>query len=266
MAGRDFSASDNATSPKVAIVNQTFVQKFLGGTTHPIGEQFRVWAPPGKPARYYQVVGLVKDSVYQDLHEPMVPVMYFARAECDEAQLFSGPHLLMRSRGGLAGLPNSVKGEIAGVNPQINIQFKLLRTQVHDSLLQDEQMATLCGFFGGVALLLAAIGLYGVISYTVAQRTNEIGIRMALGSQRAGVIRLILSEVSILVGIGLAVGLGLTLAGSKAASSMLFGLKPRDPLTLALTVFILAAIGFGASFLPAHRASRLDPMAALRYE
>jgi ABC-type antimicrobial peptide transport system permease subunit len=115
-------------------------------------------------------------------------------------------------------------------------------------------------------VLLAAIGLYGVISYTVAQRTNEIGIRMALGSQRGGVVRLILSEVTILIGVGLVVGLGLTLAGGKAASSMLFGLKPRDPLTLALALVILAVIGFAASFLPAHRASRLDPMSALRYE
>jgi putative ABC transport system permease protein len=266
MAGRDFSPSDNATSPKVAIVNQTFVQKFLGGTTHPIGEQIRVWAPPGKPARYYQVVGLVKDSVYEDMHQPMVPVMYFARAQSDEPQLFSFSCLLVRSRGGFTGLLNSVKNEIVGVNPEINIQFKLLRTQIHDSLLQDEEMATLCGFFGGLALLLAAVGLYGVISYTVAQRTNEIGIRMALGSQPAGVIRLILGEVAILVAIGLAVGLGLTLAGGKAATSMLFGLKSRDPLTLGLTVLILAAIGFAASYLPARRASRLDPMTALRYE
>jgi len=266
IAGRGFTTSDSATSPKVAIVNQTFVQKFLGSTTYPIGVQIRVWAPPGKPARYYQVVGLVKDSVYQDMHAPMVPVMYFARAQSDEPLLFTGPHLLVRSRAGFAGLLNSVKDEIGSVNPEINIQFKLLRTQIHDSLLQDEQMATLCGFFGGLALLLAAVGLYGVISYTVAQRTNEIGIRMALGSQRAGVIRLILSEVAILVAIGLAVGVGLTLAGSKFASSMLFGLKPRDPLTLALTVLILAAIGFAASFLPARRASRLDPMTALRYE
>jgi predicted permease len=266
IAGRGFTTSDNATSPKVAIVNQTFVQKFLGSKTYPIGAQIRVWAPPGKPARYYQVVGLVKDSVYEDMHEPMVPVMYFARAQSDEPRLFTGPHFLVRSRGGFAGLLNSVKDEIASVNPEINIQFKLLRTQIHDSLLQDEQMATLCGFFGGLALLLAAVGLYGVISYTVAQRTNEIGIRMALGSQRAGVIRLILSEVAILVAIGLAAGVGLTLAGSKFASSMLFGLKPRDPLTLALTVLILAAIGFAASFLPARRASRLDPMTALRYE
>ena len=266
IAGRDFTASDNAASPKVAIVNQTFVQKFLGSTTYPIGVQIRVWAPPGKPARYYQVVGLVKDSVYEDMHAPMVPVMYFARAQSDEPRLFTGPHFLVRSRGGFAGLLNSVKDEIGRVNPEINIQFRLLRTQIHESLLQDEQMATLCGFFGGLALLLAAVGLYGVISYTVAQRTNEIGIRMALGSQRAGVIRLILSEVAVLVAIGLAVGVGLTLAGSKFASSMLFGLKPRDPLTLALTVLILAAIGFAASFLPARRASRLDPMTALRYE
>jgi len=266
IAGRDFTIDDNVTSPKAAIVNETFIRKFLGGTTLPIGERIRVWAPPGKPARYYQVVGLVKDSVYEDMHAPMVPVMYFARAQSDEPQLFTGPHLLVRSRGGFAGLLNSVKDEIVSVNPEINIQFKLLRTQIHDSLLQDEQMATLCGFFGGLALLLAAVGLYGVISYTVAQRTNEIGIRMALGSQRAGVIRLILSEVASLVAIGLAVGVGLTLAGSKFASSMLFGLKPRDPLTLALTVLILAAIGFAASFLPARRASRLDPMTALRYE
>ena len=266
IAGRDFTSSDNASSPKVVIVNQTFVQKFLVGTTHPIGTQIRVWSPPGKPALYFQVVGMVKDSVYEDMHQPMVPVMFFARAQCDQAQLFTGPHFLIRSRGSMAGLLNTIKDSITGVNPEINIQFRLLRTQINDSLLQDELMATLCGFFGGLALLLAAIGLYGVISYTVAQRTNEIGIRMALGSQRSGVLRLILTEVAILVALGLAVGVGLTLAGSKYASSMLFGLKPRDPLTLALTVLILAAIAFAASFLPARRASRLDPMTALRYE
>jgi ABC-type antimicrobial peptide transport system permease subunit len=115
-------------------------------------------------------------------------------------------------------------------------------------------------------VLLAAIGLYGVISYTVAQRTNEIGIRMALGAQRSGVIRLILGEVSILIGIGIAGGAGMTLAGGKATGSLLFGLKVDDPLTLALTLIVLAAIGFLASYVPARRASRLDPMIALRYE
>ena len=127
-------------------------------------------------------------------------------------------------------------------------------------------MATLCGFFGGLAMLLAAIGLYGVISYTVAQRTNEIGIRMALGAQRSGIVGLILREVAVLIGIGLAIGAGLALGGGRTAGSLLYGLKANDPLTLTLAVVLLAATGLAAIFVPARRASRLDPMAALRYE
>ncbi|HEV2206276.1 MAG TPA: ABC transporter permease [Candidatus Acidoferrales bacterium] len=266
LAGRDFDSNDTATSPPVAIVNQTFVKQFLNGAPNAVGKRFRVWTPPGQPFRYYTVVGEVKDSVYEDMHGDMQAVMYFPRSELVPPFAYPGATLLIRSRAGLGGLVNSVKTTIEGDSPEIDIQFKVLRTQVRDSLLQDELMATLCGFFGGLAVLLAAIGLYGVISYTVAQRTNEIGIRMALGSQRGGVVRLILGEVAILIGVGIAAGLALTLAGGKAASSMLFGLKPRDPLTLALAIVILAAIGFAASFLPARRASRLDPMSALRYE
>ncbi len=266
LAGRDFDANDTATSPAVAIVNQSFVKKFLNGAHNAVGMRFRVWAPPGQPPRYYTVVGEVRDSVYEDMHAEMQPVMYFPRNQLIPPFAYPGATFLIRSRAGLGGLVNSVKTTIEGDSPEIDIQFKMLRTQVRDSLLQDELMATLCGFFGGLAVLLAAIGLYGVISYTVAQRTNEIGIRMALGSQRDGVVRLILREVALLIGIGLVVGLGITVAGGKAASSMLFGLKPRDPVTLVVAVVILAAIGFAASFIPARRASRLDPMTALRYE
>jgi putative ABC transport system permease protein len=266
IAGRDFNDRDTATSPKVAIVNQTFAKKLLQGA-NPIGQVFRVWNDPGKPPRYYQVAGLVKDSVYNDMHEPVVPVMYFPHAQLEAPFSFPGATFLIRSRGGMTGgVLNSVKNAIAGVNPEIDIQFVVLRTQIRERLTQDELMATLCAFFGGLAVLLAAIGLYGVISYTVAQRTNEIGIRMALGALRSGVIRLIFEEVSVLVGIGIAVGVGLTLAGGRATGSLLFGLKAHDPLTLALTVILLAAIGFVASFVPARRASRLDPMVALRYE
>jgi putative ABC transport system permease protein len=269
IAGRDFNEDDTPTSPKVAIVNQTFAKKFLHSASSPIGpigQVFRVWNYPGKPPRYYQVVGLVKDSVYNDMHDPMVPVMYFPHAQIEAPFAYPGITFLISSRGGMTGLLNSVKGSILGVNPQIDIQFKLLRTQIRETLTQDELMATLCGFFGVLAVLLAAIGLYGVISYTVAQRTNEIGIRMALGAQRSGIIRLILGEVSLLVGIGIAAGVGLTLAGGKATGSLLFGLKADDPLTLVLTVILLAAIALVASFVPARRASRLDPMVALRYE
>jgi putative ABC transport system permease protein len=266
VAGRDFNEEDSAGSPKVAIVNQTFAKKFLQSAASPIGQVFRVWNYPGKPARYYQVVGMVKDSVYNDMHEAMVPVMYFPTAQLEALQFSPGVTFLIRSRGGMAGLLNSVRDTIVGVNPQMDIQFKLLATQIRETLTQDELMATLCGFFGGLAVLLAAIGLYGVISYTVAQRTNEIGVRMALGAQRSTVIRLILGEVSVLVGIGMVVGVGLALAGGKAAGSLLFGLKPYDPLTLVLTVVILTVIGFVASFIPVQRATRVDPMVALRYE
>jgi putative ABC transport system permease protein len=270
LAGRDFNYGDTATSPKVAIVNQAFVKAFLKGTKDPIGKEFRIGELLGEPEPYYTVVGLVRDSVYNNMRAPMPPIMYFARAQAGGAGLsglLAAPVLLIRSRGSRTGLVHSVKDVIAGVNPEINIiQFEGLRTQIRESLSADKQIATLCGFFGGLALLVAAIGLYGVISYTVAQRTNEIGIRMALGAQRAGVVRQILGEAAILVGIGLVVGLGLALAGGTAAGSIFFGLKPWDPLTLALTLVILGATSFFASFLPARRAMRVDPMVALRYE
>lgn len=264
LAGRDFNDSDSATSPKVAIVNQAFVNKFLGGTKNAVGKQFRLWEPPGKPEPYYTVVGIVENSVYNDMHVPFVPVMYFPRTQDEKPDVTVT--FLIRSRVGAAGVLNSVKSAIAGVNPEIDIQFKVLQRQIRESLLQDELMATLCGFFGALAVLLAAIGLYGVVSYTVGQRTNEIGVRMALGAQRSGILRLILGEVAVVISIGIIVGAGLTLAGGKAAASLLFGLKARDPLTLGLAVIILATVGFVASFVPAQRASKADPMVALRHE
>jgi putative ABC transport system permease protein len=263
LEGRDFDDSDSATAPKTAIVNESFVKNIFAGKTA-LGKQFQLWESPGKPQPLYTVVGVVKDTVYQDMHAPLVLIAYFPRAQRDHPE--TDVTTLIRSRAAMAGLLNSLKSAIAGASPQVDIQFKVLHTQIRESLVQDELMATLCGFFGALAVLLAAIGLYGVISYTVAQRTNEIGIRMALGAQRTNVLRLILGEVGILIGIGVAVGIGLTLAGSKTASSLLFGLKPRDPLTLGLAILILAGIGLAASFIPARRASRLDPMSALRYE
>ena len=266
LAGRDFNSNDTATSPHVAIVNQTFVKQFFKGGKDALGKQFRVWAPPGEPLRYYMIVGEVKDSVYNDMHDPMTAVMYFPRTQLVPPFVYPGATLLIRSRAGIAGVLNPVKETIAGQSSEIDIHFKVLRTQIRESLTQDELIATLCGFFGALAVLLAAVGLYGVISYTVAQRTNEIGIRMALGAQRSGVVRLVLGEVAILIGIGVVVGTGLTLAGGKAATSLLYGLAARDPITLISAAILLAIIGFAASFVPAQRATRVDPMVALRYE
>ena len=160
----------------------------------------------------------------------------------------------------------SMKQTIGDVNPGIDLDFKVFKTRIHDSLLQDELMATLSGFFGFLAALLAAIGLYGVISYMVVQRTKEIGIRMAIGAERVDVLRLILREAGLLTATGLVIGAGLALGAAQAAKSLLYGLKPRDPLTLIAAVVVLSAVAAFASFWPAYRASKLDPLIALRYE
>jgi putative ABC transport system permease protein len=142
----------------------------------------------------------------------------------------------------------------------------LFRGMLRDSLLRERLMATLSGFFGILAVVLATIGLYGVISYMVARRRSEIGIRMALGANRGDVLALVLREAAMLLAAGLAIGTGLAIAVGRTASSMLFGLKPTDPVTIGLSVALLAVVAFIASFLPALRAARLEPMLALREE
>jgi predicted permease len=263
LAGRDFGDSDTATSVKVAIVNQAFVRKILKGAD-PLGKRFRLKEAPGKPRPLFEIVGVTEDNKFQDMHEEFLPFMYFPAAQQE------GPspddQILIRSSLPLASLLASLKQTIGDVNPGIDLEFKVFRTQIRESLVQDELMATLSGFFGFLAALLAAIGLYGVISYMVIQRTREIGIRMAIGAERTHVVGMIMREAGILMSIGLIVGGGLALASAQVAKSMLFGLKPRDPWTLAMAFAILASVAALASFLPAYRASKLDPMLALREE
>ena len=263
LAGRDFDQRDTATSPKVGIVNQAFVRKFFGGTNS-IGKTFRIWEPPGSPEPFYEIVGVVKDTKYLDMHEDFSPIAYFPASQMPRPD--SQDQLLIRSNSSVAGLTLSLKSVVATVNPDIDLTFTIFKTQIRETLLQDELMASLSGFFGFLAALLAAIGLYGVMSFMVVQRTNELGLRMALGAQRANIIGLIMREAGLLLAIGLAVGTGLALAAAHAAASLLFGLKPRDPLTMLLAVLALAGVAALASFLPAHRASKFDPMEALRYE
>jgi len=264
LAGRDFNDQDTATSVKVAIVNEAFVRKILDGTANPLGKRFRIHEPPGKPRPLYEIVGVAKDSKWRDMHEEFLPFMYFPAAQEEKP----GPYdqILVRSSLPLTSLIASLKETIGGMNPGIDLDFKVLKTSIHESLLQDQLMATLSGFFGFLAALLAAIGLYGVISYMVVQRTKEIGIRMAIGAERVDVLKLILNEATLLTVTGLVIGAGLALGAAQAAKSLLFGLKPRDPITLVAAVVVLSAVAAFASFLPAYRASKLDPLIALRYE
>ena len=191
LAGRDFNDQDTATSVKVAIVNESFVKKILKGAD-PLGKRFCIHEPPGKPRPFYQIVGVTANNKFRDMHEDYLPFMYFPATQQEKPN--PDDHILIRSSLPLTSLIGSLKETIADVNPGIDLDFKVFKTRVHESLLQDELMATLSGFFGFLAALLAAIGLYGVISYMVVQRTKEIGIRMAIGAERPDVLRLILSE------------------------------------------------------------------------
>jgi putative ABC transport system permease protein len=262
LAGRDFDDHDIAGSPLVAVVNETFARKFTKGA-NPVGTVFRigrlrhVYGP-------YQVIGLVRDTKYNELREDPLPIVYVSYAQYDHAD--TDAQIVIRSNASLAGLISSVKAVAEQAHPGLDITFSPFRKTIENGLLRERLVAELSGFFGALAVLLAAIGLYGVISYMVERRRNEIGIRMALGAGKVEIIRLVLLETANLLLIGVAIGVVLALFAAKTITTMLFGLKPTDALTYALAVASLSAIAALASFLPARRAAGLDPMVALRNE
>jgi predicted permease len=261
--GRDVTDTDSVNSPAIAVVNETFVRTFLPGTD-PLGKTFRVEVGPGKPEPQYEIVGVVKDMKYLVLRESPKPIVYVSTGQDKDPDL--QPALVVRSGLSLDALRVSLDRTIHEVNPGIAFQFSVFKTQVRDTLVRERLMASLSGFFGFLATLLATIGLYGVISYMVVRRRNEIGIRMALGADHTRVMALVMREAVTLLAIGLGVGTVLAWLAVKGAASLLFGLGARDPGTMALAAASLAAIALAASYLPARRAARLDPLEALRDE
>jgi predicted permease len=262
LAGRDFDARDTPQSPLVAIVSEAFAKKYFGGV-NPVGATFRVKSESTDTGPY-QIVGLVKDAKLYDLREEFLPTMFMPVAQ--KAHPEQAETILIRSQASLFGLISSLKSTVQRFNRGIDINFTPYRKMVETSLLRDRLMARLSGFFGILAVLLATVGLYGIIAYMVERRTSEIGIRMALGADRASILRLVLREASVLLGLGLLIGTVLSLAGSRAAATLLFGLKPTDLATYVLALASLSVVAGFASFLPARRAAGLDPMAALRNE
>jgi predicted permease len=263
LAGRDFNSHDRLGAPQVAIVNQSFAKHFFAGK-NPVGRSFRTEGFAGKPDSVYQIVGLVGDTKYNELSEAE-PSIVFLPLDQDE-QPGAGRTFIIRGRGPLDSLETAVQQEMRQVNPNLLVDFRVLDLQIHQSVLRERLMANLSIAFAVLAGCLSALGLYGVMSYIVVRRRNEIGIRVALGATRSNVYRLIASDAAIMVGTGLFVGVVGALLLSRYAESLLFGLKARDPLTLTLAVMLLAATAVVATFLPARRAARLEPVAALREE
>ena len=263
LAGRNFNDGDLKTAQQVAIVNETLARKFFPNGDA-LGKYFRVQPEPGQTAKPIQIVGLVKDAKYESLREEAHATAYFPVTQIPEhaeEQVFE-----LRTTIRPSAFVSSVQDAVAGVSKAIPLDFSTLAQQVDDSLVQERLLATLSTFFGGLALLLAMIGLYGALSYQVTQRQREFGIRMALGAPQNSILGLVMRDVVLVLVGGIAAGVCISLATVGVLQKMLFGLAPRDSLTMTAAVGLLATVAFLAAYLPARRAMRADPMAALRYE
>lgn len=262
-AGRDFNERDTPNSTKVAIVNEEFARR-LGKGVNPVGQQIHREATPHEPELLLEIVGVVKNTKYRSLREDLAPIVYLPVSQDPDPDSFD--QVVIHSELPLPSLTSQVKAATATVGPDIGVDFRVFKTQIEESLLAERLMATLSGFFGLLAGLLTAVGLYGVISFLVARRTQEIGIRMALGAGKRQVLSMVLRETLMLTALGIGVGLPITIIVARLIASMLFGIKPGDPLALALAAFALCGVAFLAGYIPARRAMRVDPMVALRYE
>lgn len=261
--GRGLAETDTAASPRVAVVNGAFVRRLLAGAD-PIGRTLVTAQEPNYPSTVYQIVGVIPDTQYNSLRGE-VPPMAFAPASQFPAQ---GPWtvLMIHSNQSTAAIGATVKRRLASRHPDVIMEFGDFQKQIRNNLTPERLMATLSGSFGILAAVLAMVGLYGVISFLVARRRNEIGIRLALGAERSQVVAMVMGEAGRLLLSGILIGALISLLATRGARTLLFGLKSYDPLTLVSAALLLALIAAAASFLPARRASKLDPMTALRDE
>jgi predicted permease len=263
LAGRDFSEHDRLGGPAVAIVTEAFARDVLH-EANPVGRRVETASRGDQPRAVYEIIGVVRDMKYQTLRERFKPILFLPMQQ--DPELPTDPSMIVRSTLPLAESTTQVAAAIRSVSPDITISFTALPAQIRASLLRERLMATLSGFFGALAALIATIGLYGVMSYTVARRRNEFGIRLALGADRRDIVRMVMREAGALLIAGVTVGTLLAIAGARTASTLFFGLQPGDPVTLALAAVGLGAVALVASYVPAVRASRLEPTEALRAE
>jgi putative ABC transport system permease protein len=267
IAGRDFDQHDVAGAQPVVIINDVMARRFFPRSSA-VGQYLVTYdfmhnrekekAPP------LRIIGVLKDAKYRSLREAARSTVYFPIAQSEA--LTDPPTFEIRTRSTPMSLARPAEAVITQLNKNISLDFVSLETQVDDSLRQDQLLATLSGFFGGLALLLAMIGLYGVLAYMVTQRRKEIGIRLALGAQRSSILRLVLREIAVLLLIGVAAGALISLWATRLMQTMLFHLRADDAATILLSVAVLVIVALAACYIPAHRATKVDPMIALRYE
>jgi predicted permease len=269
LSGRDINDHDVAGAPNVAIINETMAHRFFPNAD-PLGKYLRIDDQPGTTTPPFQVVGVLKDAKYSTVREVTQPTIYFPLAQLAHAPgpggVIESLSFEIRATSRPSALARSAEEAIAGLNRSVSLTFRTLEEQVGDSLRKEQLLATLSGFFGGLALLLAMIGLYGVMAYMVTQRQKEIGIRMALGAGSGSIVRLVLRTVGIILAVGLVTGVALSFAATRLLNGMLYELTTHDTWTIVVSVAVLAAVALIAGYFPARRASRLDPIAILRNE
>jgi predicted permease len=272
VAGRDFRVTDNHDVkhgpevwnwvPTTVMINEKFAQKYFAGR-NPVGMHIGFGTDPGSPTDM-EVIGVVKDFKYTSLRDE-IPAQAFIPYLA--SRHLTGMTLYVRTAIDPNQLMAAVRAKVRDMDSNLPVYgMRTTDVQINNSLSTERMIASLSAVFGFLATLLAVIGLYGVMAYTVAQRTREVGIRMALGAARASVIWMVMREVLLLVAIGVVAGVGFSLMLTRVVQSQLFGLTPHDPLTLVFATAALALVACAAGYIPALRASRLDPMKALRYE
>ena len=260
VAGRDFDRRDRSGSPLVAIVNQTFAKTFFDGD--PIGRNFTWPNDAGGPGVTYEVIGLAPDQKYGDLREANPNIFFVASAQLPEQREWR--RYLIRTTRPMPSTIAAIGAAVNGFDPTLVIRFSALDVQIAETMLQERLMARLSTLFGAVALLLVVVGLYGVMSYTVASRRSEIGVRVALGATRMRIVSMIMSDVGRMLLAGVAIGTALALLAGRGVRSLLFGLEPDDPLLLLVAIAALLLTGTVAAIWPARRATAIDPLTALR--
>jgi putative ABC transport system permease protein len=261
VAGRDFDDRDSLGAPRVAIVSETFARTLLGGGPV-LGRMVAIPNAPGTPDTSYQIVGLVGDSKYHNIKQAFPPILFIAEAQDEDPG--GTRRFAIHSTRAASDLMADVVRVVAGADPNASLRFDVFNTLISRSLFRERLIAALSTGFGLLAVVLATVGVFGVVSYGVSRRKGEIGIRMALGARRTQIVGMILGELMRVVALGLVAGVAAALLMSGYVASLLFGLESNDALTLASAAIVLILTGLAAALVPAYHAARLSPMIALR--